>query len=83
MISIASVPKTAYIAQTARSHTENAYLFFSIIWLILEIAYFVIHITGIQETGFLSKIPFPLVVGFFNQINFYTIHLKCSFSSVL
>ena len=62
MISAAAVIKPSALSSTTRSHTENAYLFFSIVYLILEVIYFVIHMTGLNEKGFLERIPFPLIV---------------------
>lgn len=62
MISAAAVVKTSALGTVKRYDADQAYLFFSILWLFLEVAYFVIHMLGLNDKGFLERLPMRLIV---------------------
>lgn len=62
MVSVASVPKTAYLSTVQRSPTEEAMLFFTILGLFIEIIFYALNLFNVLTLNFCRRIPLHIIV---------------------
>jgi hypothetical protein len=62
MVSVASVPKTAFLSIVGRTPTEEAMLFFTILGLFIEILFYALNLFNVLTLNFCRRIPLHIIV---------------------
>jgi hypothetical protein len=61
IISVAAVPKTAYL-NIPRSPTENAFLLFGVMAFLLEIVFFTLFVLSVCDLDIFKRVPMKFIV---------------------